>query len=76
MQEIEEEYVDPLDQFMEEIQGEAAPQMDLAMKPKANIISYDEIVTSIGYLNLDDFSSSTVPQVQPLQEDDNEDVEE
>lgn len=49
--------------------------MDLAMKPKANIISYDEIVTSISYLNLDDFSSSTAPQVRVHNEDDNEEIE-
>ena len=41
LQPIDEEYVDPLDQFMQEIEGQAAPQMQLAMKPKANIISYD-----------------------------------
>jgi len=33
--------VDPLDLFMQEMEGQAVPQMDLAMKPKANIISYD-----------------------------------
>jgi hypothetical protein len=31
---------------MQELEGKAVPQMDLAMKPKANIISYDDIVTS------------------------------
>lgn len=38
---------------MQEIEGQAAPQMDLAMKPKANIISYDEVVTSTSFLTLD-----------------------
>ena len=42
---------------MQDIQGEAVPQMELAMKPKANIISYDEIVTSMFRLNLDDYSA-------------------
>ena len=51
--------MDPLDQFMQEIQGEAAPQMDISMKPKNNVISYDEVVTSMTVLTLDEHSTMT-----------------
>lgn len=30
---------------MMELEGAAAPQMELALKPKANVISFEEIVT-------------------------------
>jgi hypothetical protein len=43
---------------MMEIEGEAAPQMELAMKPKANVISYDDIVTSKVDIYIDDFVSN------------------
>ncbi len=39
---------------MMEIEAEAAPQMDLAMKPKANVISFAEIVTSTSFFIVDD----------------------
>jgi hypothetical protein len=47
---IDEEYIDPLDAFMQEIEGKAAPQMDLALKPKANVISFEEVVARKDYL--------------------------
>ena len=40
------EEVDPLDEFMMEVEQEAAPQMELAMRPKANVISFEDVVTS------------------------------
>jgi hypothetical protein len=58
---------------MQGIEGEAAPQMDLAMKPRANIISYDEIVASTYNFSLDD--SNTLTRVEDLKDhdEDNED---
>lgn len=48
---------------MMEIEGEAAPQMELALKPKANIISFEDIVTSISLLNIDDV-------IRPVEQED------
>ena len=46
MQVIDEEEVDPLDEYMNEIEAEAAPQMDLPKKgDKRNVISFEDIVT-------------------------------
>jgi hypothetical protein len=47
---------------MMEIEGQAAPQMDLALKPKANIISFEDIVTSSSYSNLDDIPRPVEPE--------------
>jgi len=44
---------------MMEIEGDAAPQMDIAMKPKANVISFEDIVTSTIYPILVDKSAIT-----------------
>jgi hypothetical protein len=52
---------------MMEIEGAAAPQMDLAMKPKANIISFEDIVTSNTLYYVDD-----IPRPQVYEEDDEE----
>ena len=48
---------------MQEIEGEAAPQMEISMKPRANVISYDEIVTSTSIFTLDDYSSTAQKMV-------------
>ena len=48
---------------MQEIEGEAAPQMEISLKPKANVISYDEIVTCISYHTLDDYSNANQTMV-------------
>jgi hypothetical protein len=39
---------------MMDIEGQAAPQMELALKPKANIISFEDIVTSSSIPYIDD----------------------
>lgn len=47
---------------MMEIEGEAAPQMELALKPKANIITFEEIVTSTSIRYADDIIKPIDPE--------------
>lgn len=54
MQRIDEEEIDPLDEYMQEIEGEAAPQMDLPKTGnKASIITFEDIITRISTLHLE-----------------------
>ena len=65
---IDEEYIDPLDQFMQDIEGEAAPQMDINIKSRNKVISYDEIVMSTYFFTVDDYTNTT----QKVEEDEEE----